>query len=69
MPWDDDIALPSGEIWVHCRSGRAAGVAASLFQRLGRAVVHIDDTWDRVAERAVPRGSRGSVSIDSSLHR
>lgn len=52
--------LPSGEIWVHCRSGRAAGVAASLFQRLGRAVVHIDDTWDRVAEHAVPRDSRAA---------
>ncbi|GAA1476033.1 MBL fold metallo-hydrolase [Nocardioides aestuarii] len=40
--------LPDGEIWVHCRSGFRAGTAASLLQRAGRAVVHLDDDWDRV---------------------
>ncbi|NPC95529.1 rhodanese-like domain-containing protein [Nocardioides sp. zg-DK7169] len=49
--------LPSGELWVHCRSGHLAGIAASLLQRLGRAVVHIDDGWDRVADLAVPHDS------------
>ena len=52
--------LPSGEIWVHCRSGRTAAIAASLFQRLGRAVVHIDDSWDRVADLAVAPGTQAA---------
>jgi hydroxyacylglutathione hydrolase len=42
--------LPPGEVWVHCRSGFRAGAAASLLQRAGRTVVHLDDDWDRVAE-------------------
>jgi glyoxylase-like metal-dependent hydrolase (beta-lactamase superfamily II)/rhodanese-related sulfurtransferase len=46
-------ALPTGELWVHCRSGYRAGIAASLLQRLGRDVVHVDDSWDRVRELAI----------------
>ena len=46
--------LPAGELWVHCRSGYRAGIAASLLHRLGRGVVHVDDAWDRVAELAHP---------------
>ncbi len=45
--------LPRGELWVHCRSRYRAGIAASLLHRMGRAVVHIDDTWDHVNEPAV----------------
>jgi rhodanese-related sulfurtransferase len=40
--------IPPGEVWVHCRSGYRAGVAASLLHRAGRDVVHVDDDWDRV---------------------
>ncbi len=43
--------------WVHCRSGYRAGIAASLLQRAGRTVVHLDDRWDRVGEldiRTIP---------------
>ena len=47
-------ALPPGEIWVHCKSGYRAGIAASLLQRLGRAVVHVDDPWEQVAELDLP---------------
>ncbi|MBA2953420.1 MBL fold metallo-hydrolase [Nocardioides sp. MAH-18] len=47
-------ALPAGELWVHCRSGYRAGIAASLLHRGGRSVVHVDDSWDRVAELAIP---------------
>jgi rhodanese-related sulfurtransferase len=36
----DDV--PAGKVWVHCGSGYRAGVAASLLQRAGRDVVHID---------------------------
>jgi hydroxyacylglutathione hydrolase len=45
--------LPRGELWVHCRSGYRAGIAASLLHRMGHAVVHIDDTWDHVSEQPV----------------
>jgi len=47
-------ALPDGELWVHCRSGYRAGVAASLLHRAGRSVLHVDDVWERVAELAIP---------------
>ena len=40
--------MPPGELWVHCRSGYRAGIAASLLHRAGRDVVHVDDAWDRV---------------------
>lgn len=42
--------IPAGEVWVHCRSGYRAGVAASLLHRAGRAVVHVDDDWDRLRD-------------------
>ncbi|WP_340539388.1 rhodanese-like domain-containing protein [Nocardioides sp. GXZ039] len=42
--------LPPGELWVHCRSGYRAGIAASLLHRAGRDVVHLDDAWDRVGD-------------------
>jgi hydroxyacylglutathione hydrolase len=45
--------LPPGEIWVHCRSGCRAAVAASVLHRMGRAVVHVDDAWERVADLAI----------------
>ena len=45
--------LPRGELWVHCRSGYRAGIAASLLHRMGHAVVHVDDSWDRVSELAI----------------
>ncbi|WP_267477182.1 rhodanese-like domain-containing protein [Nocardioides sp. Leaf374] len=46
--------LPAGELWVHCRSGYRAGIAASLLHRTGRSVVHVDDRWERVEELAIP---------------
>lgn len=49
--------LPAGELWVHCRSGYRAGIAASLLHRLGRSVVHVDDAWDRVAALGIPTTS------------
>jgi hydroxyacylglutathione hydrolase len=42
--------LPPGELWVHCRSGYRAGIAASLLHRAGRDVVHVDDAWERVGQ-------------------
>jgi hydroxyacylglutathione hydrolase len=46
-------SLPDGELWVHCKSGYRAGIAASLLHRLGRDVVHVDDAWERVGELAI----------------
>lgn len=34
--------IPAGKVWVHCASGYRSGVAASLLQRAGRDVVHVD---------------------------
>jgi hydroxyacylglutathione hydrolase len=53
--------LPPGELWIHCRSGYRAGIAASVLQRLGRSVVHVDDAWERVAELAIPT-TKGGVA-------
>ncbi len=47
--------LPHGELWVYCRSGYRAGIAASLIARSGRPVVQVDDEWSAVAATASPR--------------
>jgi glyoxylase-like metal-dependent hydrolase (beta-lactamase superfamily II)/rhodanese-related sulfurtransferase len=46
--------VPAGEVWVHCRSGYRASVAASLLDAAGRAVVAIDDEFDRAAGAGLP---------------
>jgi glyoxylase-like metal-dependent hydrolase (beta-lactamase superfamily II)/rhodanese-related sulfurtransferase len=46
--------VPAGEVWVHCASGFRAAIGASLLDRAGRRVVHIDDDWDRVAGLGLP---------------
>jgi hydroxyacylglutathione hydrolase len=51
--------LPPGELWIHCRSGYRAGIAASLLHRMGHSVVHVDDAWERVAELAIPTTTGG----------
>ena len=43
----DDV--PAGEVWVHCGSGYRAAVAASVLDRAGRRVVHVDDSFDAAA--------------------
>ncbi len=46
--------VPTGTVWVHCGSGYRASAAASLLQRSGRDVVHVDAAWDAAAEAGVP---------------
>ena len=46
--------VPPGEVWVHCASGFRAAIGASLLDRAGRRVVHIDDDWDRAAQLGLP---------------
>jgi hydroxyacylglutathione hydrolase len=46
--------VPPGEVWVHCASGFRAAIGASLLDRAGRRVVHVDDDWDRAAGLGLP---------------
>ncbi|WP_037624094.1 MBL fold metallo-hydrolase [Streptomyces aureus] len=38
--------VPAGTVWVHCAGGMRAGIAASLLDASGRAVVAVDDDFD-----------------------
>jgi hydroxyacylglutathione hydrolase len=51
--------LPEGEVWVHCASGFRASIAASLLDRAGREVVHIDDDWEHAARQGLPITKEG----------
>jgi hydroxyacylglutathione hydrolase len=46
--------VPAGEVWVHCASGFRASIGASILDRAGRRVVHVDDNWDRAAQVGLP---------------
>src|SRR5581483_7257971 len=46
--------VPAGEVWVHCASGFRASIAASLLDRAGRRVVHVDDDWERAGQLGLP---------------
>lgn len=48
----DDV--PAGRVWVHCATGYRAGVAASLLQRAGRDVVHIDARFAHAEAAGMP---------------
>ena len=46
--------VPAGRLWVHCGSGYRSAVAASLLQRTGRDVVHIDASFGDVKKAGLP---------------
>ena len=46
--------VPAGEVWVHCASGFRAAIGASLLDRAGRTVVHVDDNWDLATRAGLP---------------
>jgi glyoxylase-like metal-dependent hydrolase (beta-lactamase superfamily II)/rhodanese-related sulfurtransferase len=46
--------VPAGKLWVHCGTGYRAGVAASLLQRAGRDVVHLDAKFEKAEAAGVP---------------
>lgn len=52
--------VPAGEVWVHCASGFRASIGASVLDRAGRQVVHIDDDWGRAAQLGLPLGGQGT---------
>ncbi|MFE4226624.1 rhodanese-like domain-containing protein [Arthrobacter sp. NPDC056886] len=45
--------VPAGKLWVHCATGYRAGIAASLLQRAGRDVVHIDARFAEAAPAGI----------------
>lgn len=50
--------LPDDELWVYCRTGYRASVAASMLDAAGRTVVAIDDDYDRAATAGLPLTGR-----------
>lgn len=55
LPFEDLLArageVPTDrEVWVHCRSGMRASVAASLLEARGVRPVLVDDLWDHAAD-------------------
>lgn len=46
--------VPSGQVWVHCASGFRAAIGASILQRAGHDVVHVDDDWDAAPAAGLP---------------
>jgi len=41
--------VPRGEVWVHCASGYRASIAASILDRAGHPVVHVDDDYSNAS--------------------
>ena len=56
--------LPAGKLWVHCTSGYRAGIAASLLQRAGRDVVHIDARFDDAEAAGIPLATSAAASAE-----
>jgi hydroxyacylglutathione hydrolase len=46
--------VPDRECWVHCASGFRASISASLLDRAGRRVVHVDDDWSQASQLGLP---------------
>ena len=46
--------LAAGRGLVHCASGFRASIGASLLDRAGRQVVHVDDDWEHAAPAGLP---------------
>jgi hydroxyacylglutathione hydrolase len=43
-----------GEVWVYCRTGHRASIAASILDAAGRQVVAVDDRYDQAREAGLP---------------
>jgi hydroxyacylglutathione hydrolase len=52
--------VPAGEVWVHCASGFRAAIGASILDRAGRRVVHVDDDWEQATRAGLPLTTGGS---------
>lgn len=47
--------VPGGDVWVHCASGYRSSIAASLIDRADRAVVLIDDDFEKAEDLGLVR--------------
>lgn len=47
--------VPGGDVWVHCASGYRSSIAASLIDRPDRAVVLIDDDFEKAEKLGLVR--------------
>jgi hydroxyacylglutathione hydrolase len=50
--------LPTGEVWVYCRTGHRAAIAASILDAAGRTVVTVDDLYERAGATGLPLAGR-----------
>jgi rhodanese-related sulfurtransferase len=48
--------VPVGEVWLYCASGLRASIGASILDRAGRQVVHVDDDWETAPQFGLPLG-------------
>lgn len=46
--------VPAGRLWIHCGSGYRSGTAASLLEREGHDVVHVDALFAEAEQAGVP---------------
>ncbi|MEQ7735125.1 rhodanese-like domain-containing protein, partial [Escherichia coli] len=46
--------VPAARLWVHCASGYRSAVAASLLQRDGHDVVHVDANFRELKKSGLP---------------
>lgn len=46
--------VPRGTVWVHCASGYRASIAASILDRAGHPVIHVDDDYSNAAAAGLP---------------
>jgi rhodanese-related sulfurtransferase len=46
--------VPAGEVWVHCKAGYRASIAASFLDAAGRTVVAVDDEYHHAVRAGLP---------------
>ncbi len=59
--------LPASEVWVYCRTGHRAAIAASILDAAGRTVVAVDDLYERAAGTGLPLAGRLRAGTPASL--
>ncbi len=55
--------VPDGEVWVHCRAGYRASVAASILDAAGRDVVAVDDEYERAGAAGLPLAGAAAQEV------
>ena len=55
------VQIPEGQLWVHCASGFRASIAASILDRGGFDVVHVDDEYSSAVAAGLATGAAAST--------